>query len=173
MLKLILSMSDLRFSDLMKVYSESNTLNGVEQYGHLSESEQLNLVEMDFYHYLHSVFFHQDHSFYAVWEESDQYYCALRIEPYQNGFLLCALETLPSVRQKGYARKLIQSVIAYLNEKGSGILYSHISKKNKPSLAVHIACGFEIIQDYAVYSDGSVMRNHYTLTYKYKKSEIL
>ena len=173
MLKLIRSMSELNFSSLMTVYSESNALNGQEQYGFYPESEQLHLAEMDFYHYLHSVFFRQPDSFYAVWDSPLGYLSALRIEPYQDGYLLCALETSPLNRKKGYARNLIKSVQNYLAEQGSGVLYSHISKKNTGSLAVHKACRFEIVKDDAVYSDGSVLQNNYTLAYPYRKSEIL
>ena len=172
MLKLIHSMSGLRFSNLMGVYSESNILNGIELYAHLSESEQLYMAETEFYHYLSSIFFQQENSFYAVWEISDQYLSALRVEPYHDGYLLCALETLPSERGKGYARNLIMGVIQYLSGQGSGILYSHVSKKNEASLAAHRACGFEVIKDYAVYSDGSVLRNNYTMALQYEKSEI-
>lgn len=172
MLKLIHSISGLRFSNLMEVYSESNTMNGMEQYAHLADVEQLNAAEMDFYHYLHSVFFRQENSFYAVWEASGKYLSALRVEPYLEGYLLCALETHPLERGKGYARNLIQGVTRYLAEQGSGIIYSHVSKKNGASLGVHRACGFEIIKDHAVYSDGSVLSNNYTLALKYEKSEI-
>ena len=172
MLKLIQSMSQLNFSNLMSVYSESNAMNGLEQYSHLDTFEQLHSAEMDFYHYLHSVFFRQEKSFYAVWEASGEYLSALRIEPYQDGYLLCALETNPVARGKGYAKRLIHAVIQCLSEQGSGILYSHVSKKNKASLAVHSACGFLAIKDHAVYSDGSVMHNHFTLALEYEKSEI-
>ena len=167
MLKLIHAMSDLKFSNLMSVYEESNQLNGMMQYSHHSVVEQLNLIEMDFYHYLVSVFFCQERSFCAVWEVAGQYRSALRIEPYQDGFLLCALETPPHERGKGYARQLIKSVIGHLCEQGRGVLYSHVFKKNEVSLSVHRACGFEIVKDYAVYSDGSVLHNNYTLALKY------
>ena len=131
------------------------------------------MAEMNFYHYLNSVFFRQTDSFYAVWEISGRYLSALRIEPYLDGYLLCALETKPKERKKGYACELIQSVIGYLAEQGSGILYSHVSKENFASLAVHKACGFEISKNYAVYADGSVLLNNYTLVREYEKSEIL
>ena len=173
MLKLIHTISDLNFAELMNVYSESNMLNGAELYGNLTESEQLYMAEMDFYHYLNSVFFRQFDSFYAVWELSGRYISALRIEPYMDGYLLCALETSPQERRKGHACSLIHNVQEYLAEQGSGVLYSHVSKRNPASLRVHTRCGFEAVKDYAVYSDGSVLRNHYTLAYTYRKSEIL
>ena len=75
-------------------------------------------------------------------------------------------------RGKGYATLLIKNVQKYLSHNKHRIIYSHISKHNGPSLAVHNKCGFHIIKDYAVYSDGSVLQNCYTLAYEYKKCEI-
>jgi len=93
------------------------------------------------------------------------------MEPYSDGFLLCALETAPDSREHGYATALVLEVLDYLSQQGSGTVYSHVSKRNQSSLAVHKKCGFEIIKDYAVYSDGSVLQNCFTLTNMYKKSE--
>ena len=172
MLILLHAMAELRFSELMAVYFESNQWNGRDKYSNLTEFEQLHMAEQDFYNYLNSVFFCQSNSFYAVWVEQGQYCSTLRIEPYQDGYLLCALETKPSERKCGYAGKLIHNVQKYMSEQGNGIIYSHVGKKNTASLAVHKACGFEVIKDYSVYSDGSVLRNSYTLSYTYEKSEI-
>ena len=62
---------------------------------------------------------------------------------------------------------LIQAVQSYLKEQGSGVIYSHVSKKNTASLGIHKKCGFEDFKDYAVYSDGSVLHSDVTLVYKY------
>lgn len=172
MLRIIDSMSKLNFSGLMEIYLEGNQENGRQQYPYESESEQLRLAENDFYNYLDSIFFHQKNSVYAVWEDCGRYLAALRLEPYRDGYLLCALETAPDIRGKGYASLLIKDVQKYLSHNKHGIIYSHISKHNGPSLAVHNKCGFHIIKDYAVYSDGSVLQNCYTLAYEYKKCEI-
>lgn len=171
MLKIIQSIQQLSFSQLMEVYEESNMLNGRERHPLASPHSQLHEAEQDFYHYLASVFFRQKNSYYAVLIENETYVSALRLEPYLDGVLLCALETAPNSRRHGYAYKLISSVIAYLAEQGSGMLYSHISKRNVASLNVHLKCGFQIIQDHAVYSDGSVLPGSYTLAYEFKKSE--
>lgn len=171
MLRIVSKMSDLRFSDLMQVYIKGNRENG-KIYHNQTAAEQLRSAENDFYHYLNSVFFKQPDSFYCIWEDGGAYKAALRLEPYQDGYLLCALETAPEARRQGYATTLIAQTIACLAKKGDGIVYSHISKGNTRSLCVHKKCGFEIIKDYARYSDGSVLHNHYTLSYSYKKSEI-
>jgi len=171
MLRIMRSLSQLDFSQLMHVYEEGNISNGRELYPHLSSYEQLRMAEQDFYQYLMTVFFRQKDSFYAVWELKGHYKAALRMEPYSDGFLLCALETAPDSREHGYATALVLEVLDYLSQQGSGTVYSHVSKRNQSSLAVHKKCGFEIIKDYAVYSDGSVLQNCFTLTNMYKKSE--
>lgn len=155
----------------MNVYAEGNILNGREFYPKESAQQQLCNAEQDFYHYLRSVFFRQSDSCYAIWEAQGHYASALRLEPYSDGYLLCALETAPDVRKRGYAEALISAVQKHLAAQGRGVLYSHVSKKNAASLAVHRKCGFQIVMDHAVYSDGSVHQNSYTLAYVYKKSE--
>ena len=170
MLLVVHSMAELRFSELMQVYTESNLDNGREKYPHDSENMQLCNAEQDFYHYLNSLFFRQANSCYAIWEAEGRYQSALRLEPYSDGFLLCGLETAPEAREKGYASALIRAVQEVLSQQGSGVIYSHVSKKNMASLNVHLKCGFEVLLDHAVYSDGSVLKNCSPLAYKYKKS---
>lgn len=170
MLEIVKTINGLRFSELMYVYNESNALNGSERYPDRTVEHQLLEAEQDFYLYLTSVFFRQTDSFYAIWEEDGRYQSALRLEPYADGYLLCALETAPDARRRGYAAKLISAVQTYLVQTGGSKIYAHVSKKNKPSLAVHRKCGFQIVHDHAVYSDGSVLRNSYTFLY-HEKSE--
>ena len=160
-------MRQLNFLQLMRVYEDGNIENGREYYPELSEAEQLCNAEQDFYHYLNSVFFLQKNSYYAILESNGQYVSALRLEPYQDGLLLCALETAPTARKSGYATLLISEVLTYLSKFGSGRIYSHVSKNNMSSLHVHKKCGFQIIQDHAVYSDGSVSHSSCTLVVKY------
>ena len=108
-------MNEVNFSDLMEVYREGNIDNGRELYPADSAYEQLRNAEQDFYQYLQSVFFRQDHSFYAVWESDGKYQSALRLEPYMDGFLLCALETAPAARNRGLAAALVFAVQDLLN----------------------------------------------------------
>ena len=171
MLRIAYKLSELNFSNLMHVYLEGNIENGNVRHPYLPPPQRVAAAEQDFYQYLNEVFFRQKKSFYAILEATGEYRAALRIEPYQNGCLLCALETAPDDRRKGYASELVEQVVAYLSTLGDGVLYSHVSKRNKASLAVHKKCGFSIIFDYAVYSDGSVLQSYYTLSRHYKKSE--
>lgn len=165
MLRLVRSMGALPFAALMEVYAESNRENGEEFWPDLSCGEQLLRVEQDFYQYLQQVFFKTDGALYCLWEIDGCPVCALRLEPYRDGLLLEALETAPDQRNKGYAAALIRAVQAYL---GTGKVYSHVGKRNVPSLKTHLACCFRRISEQAVYADGSVNDRCCTLLYEGK-----
>ena len=109
------------------------------------------------------MFFPTDGVVYAIWEAEGRYVSALRLEPYRDGLLLEALETAPDQRRKGYGRRLILSVL----EQFPGVkIYSHVHKRNLPSLAIHEKCGFRRISEQAVYIDGSVNSRACTLCYE-------
>ncbi len=159
MVKYIKRLQDLDFSMLMHVYEETNLEFG-GAFGQL-EAEQA------FYQYLRDVFFRTDGAFYAVWIEADCYVCALRIEPYRNGYILAGLETMPSKRCEGYATMLVKAVAEHLLEElPNTIIYAHIKKNNLPSQRVHIRCGFQKTADSAAYIDGSVSSDAYTFCYR-------
>lgn len=105
-----------------------------------------------FYRYLQEVFFRTPGARYCLWREGDQVVSALRLEPYQDGYLLNALQTHPDHRGKGYASQLMGFVVC-LSEKP---VYSHIDSQNRASVAVHEKCGFQKIKDTAVLLDGTV-----------------
>ena len=155
------SMKNLNFSALMDVYEEGNRQNAAELFPNESEFRGIALAEEDFRQYLRECFFTTSQAIYWVWMESGKYVSALRTEPYQDGLLLEALETKPDQRRKGYAAQLITSVVAELPQGTQ--LYSHVNKKNIASLQTHLTCGFEKIRNYAVYADGSIMNNAFTL----------
>ena len=152
MLYLARSLPQLHFGKLMEVYIEGN----------LEKAEEIGLLqaEQDFYQYLNDSFFPLTGAVYAIWVDGKEYISALRLEPYKDGLLLEALETAPQYRCMGYATKLIEAV---LSEVASGNIYSHVSKTNAVSLAVHKKCGFYKISDSATYIDGSVNSRAVTL----------
>lgn len=160
------SLGQLSFGKLMEVYREANRENGALLAPEETEERQLQLAEEDFYAYLHDCFFGKPHASYYIWEEAGSYVSALRLEPYRDGLLLEALETAPGKRRQGYAVRLMDAVLFTLSEQGSVCVYSHVSKKNIPSLKTHQHCGFQIISNYAAYIDGSVNHRAYTLQYK-------
>ena len=145
MLKLIYSMAELDSVQLLAVYKEQNW------------------NEDEFLSYLREDFFRQPGAFYAVWEENATYRAAVRFGPYKDGLLLHSLETAPDDRRRGYAYQLIIQALAYLRTSGCKVVYSHINKRNKPSLMLHKKCGFEIISDSATYLDGTVTQYSNTL----------
>lgn len=123
---------------------------------------QLELAEQDFYQYLREVFFPVPGAVYCIWQEENAYVSALRLEPYRDGLLLEALETAPGERRRGYAEALIRAV---LERFAPTKIYSHVGKRNYPSLKTHEKCGFRRALDYAVYVDGSVNRHCCTLVH--------
>lgn len=163
MLTVAKSLRELDFGALMAVYVEGNRENGEDFYPHLSAEEQRLQAEQDFYAYLADCFFPAAGAAYYIWSEGGRYVSALRLEPYQDGLLLEALETCPEFRGRGYAKQLIRAVLETAEfEK----IYVHISRRNTPSIAVHTACGFRKILDHAVYADGSLLRSSDTYLYE-------
>ena len=101
--------------------------------------------------YLRECFFPAGGRVYCL-RKDGVYVSALRLEPYRDGFILTALETAPEHRGNGYAKELLAGVLEQVN----GKICSHIDNRNRASIAVHKACGFEKILDFATYLDGSV-----------------
>lgn len=161
MLILARKLHEISFAGLMEVYEESNRHNGGLMHPELPESQQILNAEQAFYQYLQEGFFSIPGAVYAIWEEEGVYISALRLEPYEDGLLLEALETAPAYRGQGYATRLIQEVQHVFAQR----IYSHVSRRNSASMAIHEKCGFRQILDYARYIDGSVARNAVTLRY--------
>ena len=161
------SMKEFSFGKMMDVYLEGNQEKAREEYFEMPQSAGLRLAEQDFFDYLESCFFKAEGSVYAIYELEGNYVSALRFEPYKDGFLISALETKPSERGKGYACFLLTEVASHID----GKIYSHVSKKNAASLAVHKKCGFSVISDLARYLDGSVNSRAYTLCCEKNRTE--
>lgn len=163
MLYIARRLKDLDFRQLMDIYEEDNLENAAELWPEEPQGQQLLLAEQSFHQYLRECFFSTEGALYCVWVENDRYVSALRLEPYQDGLLLEALETRPDQRRKGYAVELVKAV---LSEVGDTKIYSHVGKRNSASLKTHEKCGFRRILEHAVYADGSVMTNHCTFCNK-------
>ena len=165
MLLLAYRMRELQFSSLMVVYEEGNRENALEFWPDMAEGPRMLRAEQEFYSYLQDVFFQTPKAVCCIWQENGVYLSALRLEPYKDGYLLEALETAPEHRRKGMAIALIQAV------QGQGSftkIYSHVGKKNLPSLATHEKCGFRRISEQATYIDGSVDHRACTLLWEKK-----
>ena len=147
----------------MEVYSEGNRENARDLYPHLLEGQGILQAEQDFHQYLWETFFRTAGACYAIWQQEERYICALRLEPYRDGVLLNGLETAPEYRRQGYARRLMQAALGLC---GECKVYSHVHKRNTPSLQLHLQCGFQRISEQAVYLDGSVNSYCCTLCYQ-------
>lgn len=159
MLTIARKFADLSFARLMDVYREGNTENGMDFYPEETPERQRMLAEQDFYDYLSEVFFRTKGAVYFIWTEEGRYVSALRLEPYQDGLLLEALETASEYRRKGYAKALIRATLERFPEQK---IYSHVHKGNLSSRRTHECCGFRKLLDHAVYADGSVLQNSVT-----------
>lgn len=166
MIKIINNVRELEFGQLMEAYAQSNETTARNSYRHLPESVGVLNAEQDMYQYLSQVFFREKDAFYAVWEENGAYIAAVRAEKYSDGFLISALETMPSMRGRGYGKQLVSGVLDYIIRQYGKPVYSHVDKDNVPSLAVHKACGFEVWKNHASYLDGSVSDKAYTLVFR-------
>lgn len=162
MLRVIQRMDQLSFFELMQVYRESNEENARAFYP--GREDGVQQAQMDFYEYLRTVFFKTPGAVYYLWEDSGHIVTALRLEPYNDGLLLTGLETDPQWRGRGYACMLMKAVLAQVQ--GSTV-YSHIDRQNRASIAVHRRCGFEKVNNFAVFLDGSVSRNADTYVRKF------
>ncbi len=107
--------------------------------------------------YLRHEFFLLEGTALAIWEENGTYVSALRLEPWEDGYLICGLETRKDQRGKGYATRLLMAVPAVKPH------YAHVAKTNGASLTAHKKAGFVVVKDTARYLDGSVDRKSYTL----------
>ena len=165
MLKIARKMNDFSFGKLMEVYEEGNLENGQDLWPEEPQWRQIALAEQEFYQYLQQVFFKSEGARYLICEEGNRYISALRLEPYRDGLLLEALETMPKHRNQGHAAKLVNAAIEYAGAK----IYSHVSKRNMASLKTHEKCGFRRIAENAVYADGSVTSRSFTLCWEGKK----
>lgn len=151
MLRVIRSIAELPFGQLMEIYLQSNRERG-QQWTQEPETRRIALAEQEFYAYLRQCFFTRPGSFYFLWEEQDKPVSAVRCESYADGVLLTALETAPSCRGRGYATALLQAVLRHLE---AGKVYVHIRHGNETSVAVHLRCGFVKIKSGARLLDGS------------------
>lgn len=156
-------MKDLDFRQLMDVYEEGNLENAAEFFPYEPKEQWLLLAEQSFHQYLKECFFRTDGARYCIWIVDGEYVSALRLEPYQDGLLLEALETKPDRRRMGYAAELVTEVLRFAGEEK---IYSHVGKRNVASLRTHEKCGFRRILEHAVYADGSVFGNCCTMCSK-------
>ena len=142
MLQIFTSIHGVSYRELMDVYEESILHSGKILLPRGDANAQRLEGEQSLYDYMANVFFSADEAILALWEENGSYCSALRAEPYEDGFLINALETRPDQRHKGYAKALLTQVVSHLKEQSEKPVYSHIHKDNIPSRVLHECVGF-------------------------------
>jgi len=164
MLIVIKRFSDVQPAAITTIYSQTIHQNASDLYRNYSDYARRILAEEQYFDDLRD-FFRIPNGKLFVWKVDGKCVSALRSEPFLNGELITHLETAPDMRGKGYAGELLMSVIRFLQKTGVREIYSHVSKQNVPSVAVHRANGFYVKTEYAKLLDGTVSRNYYTLQY--------
>lgn len=164
MLYIANSLQELDFNALMQIYDSKEPINENVTIPEIGENTLLWSRKNDLYSYLKEDFFTRPNSFYGIWAEGDQYISTLRMEPYEDGFLLQALKTHSGYLNKGFATKLFESILT--EKKLIQKVYSHVEKRNIASMQLHRKLGFQIIKDYAKFLDGSVSANAVTFMYE-------
>lgn len=163
MLQLYYRFTGAQTDRLMTLYREGNRENAAYYYPDLSAEQGLLRAREDFCRYLREDFFRVPGGVYCIWEEDGAWVSGLRLEPWEDGLLLEALETDPDFRRQGYGRRLLRAVQdQWAHER----IYSHVNKKNRPSLAVHAQCGFKLWKDTARLLDGTVSAGCCTLLWQ-------
>lgn len=153
--------SQLPYGRLMELYSQDLQENARQHYPKLSANAALIAAEQDFYGFMKEVFFQTPNACLYVWAVEGQWRSALRLEPYEDGYLICGITTEPAYRRCGYAKRLLKSVLQQQN----GKIYSHVEKLNFPSLQLHENCGFVKQQEWAKMLNGEILHNFWTLCY--------
>lgn len=154
--------SELDFFQLVNVYEESNLQLGERMCPNEDKWTQLRIGEDELRASV-SEFLREDGSVIAVWAPNGCYRAALRLERYEDGYLLSCLETAVDSRGKGYASELVKRSLVYLFENGVCKVYAHIRRDNRASLAVHRRNGFVIVKKWGRLLDGSICHDYYTL----------
>lgn len=163
MLTIITNMADLRQEELLSVYAQSNRENA-RQYRNRDINEGILYAEQEFLDYLRDDFFRQKEAYLAIWQEYGTYVSALRLQPWEDGWLISGLETREDQRRHGFAEMLVKAVQD--NQTPDTVLYSHVHRRNRASMTLHRKLGFVTIKDSARYLDGTVDGGADTLMYK-------
>ena len=159
MLIIVKDYQSLDIAQLLQLYGDELQTRGKKDYPKLPAGIALEYAELDLKEYLQEHFFAVKDALYGILLIEGQYVSALRMEPYQDGYLLHALHTDRYNRRKGFGRKLVQSVLDYI---GPNKVYSHVKKENVASVAFHLAMGFLVVSQSAIYLDGTCDQECYT-----------
>ena len=133
---------------LMAVYRESNSENAAWFAPDAPTPEEgLRRTEAGFLAWLREDFLPRKENTLWVWEEDGIFLSALRLTELDGFLWLEALETRPDRRGQGCGERLLRALAAELYQAGGACVRSCVSKKNRPSLALHKKAGFTVERD--------------------------
>ena len=140
-------LSALDRGQFFAIYEEGIRENAAEFYTKDDPMEAVRKEEASFGEFLKG-FFTKPGNTYWILAENGVWISALRLSEIEEGFYyLEALETRPDRRKKGYAAKLLNSVIETLKQQGSFRICDCVHKRNLPSVRTHLRCGFSIVSE--------------------------
>ena len=158
----ITDISQLSYMQTMQLYSRDLQEDAAAHYPSLTGQEALFASEQAFYSYLKDVFFQTPGACMYAWSVDGVLRSCLRIEPYENAFLLCGITTDPDYLRRGFGEKLLRGVSALY----AGPLYSHVEKSNYASLQLHLKCDFERRFEWARMLNGEMLHNFCTFVHE-------
>ena len=165
------TLESLDFAKLMNVYRASNEDNVSYFYPEETDLDKgRRLVEQKFYDYLKNGFYNKPGNRYYALVDNEDWLSAIRLFPVEgkeNTYFAEALETAPTHRRKGCARKMMELLFERLGNDGSFEITDTVNKSNEASLQFHLNCGFEIYMDPACcVLNGNVDEKSYTMRYE-------
>lgn len=150
MLKIVKSLRDLDYPQLLAVYREQ------------LEKSAVRGREAAFYEDL-SLFLAKRDNVCCLWAPQGRYAACVRVERYRDGFLMTCLETAPECRRQGFAYALVKTILRNFSQHGDKRVYVHVAKNNHPSINLHSKVGFRTVSDSARLVDGTVSQNYMTM----------
>lgn len=163
-------LSDKEAILLMSVYKESNKKNISYFFPKIQNAEKgLQMVEEAYTQWLRDDFLKNQNMSCYVWEEKGVWVSSLRFHCIDSKvYFIEALETHPEYRRKGYAEKLINSIIDSLKESESFEISSYTSINNIASQKTHKKCGFLKLEEKPFdYTTQEYVENAVGFLYKY------
>ena len=167
LLKIARDITEISYTQMCEIYETTILADAATNFGAMDSNLAVILAQQDLYGYLRQVFFKVSGARCGFWIVDDVACAALRIEPYDEGYLISGLETAPDKRRKGYAEALVRSTVAYLFAEGVLRVYAHVMKENISSMNLHSKVGFQKISEKATFIDGTVSADACTFCLKF------
>jgi len=156
---------------LLRICAESNARVYRKRYAkqYASDTEAWDALMRDYTEFIREFAAQDDRRIFAL-KENGNWAAALRvIRMDADNWYLAALETAPTFRRKGFARRLLSQTVDYLRGQNACSIVSIVEKENKASRALHEACGFALTGSTAKDHEGNLIEN--CVLYRYSFAE--